>query len=439
MDIVLSYNVRSNNSLITDRVYNLFTMQTSLAPQTIKVERDTRIFVWFMTLIIVVMYIISLVNEPAVRQAKILIPLTALLVVHIILHWQLERITRYQPRILWYIVIQGVLAFVISILSNSIGMTFALFMALLGEAVGLLRLTRAGWLAGIYYLTLMVLGLVQRSGWASSGFLLLGTIPMVIFVVIYVTLYMRQNEARERAELLAAELERANRQLSEFAAQVEDLTIANERQRIARELHDTLSQGLAGLILQLEAADAHLAKNRTDKARSIVANAMDRARLTLANARRAIDDLRQSTQDDLDSALHVELSRFTNATGVPVHFHAGPIPPLLDPIQEVVLRAVAEALTNIAQHAQAQNVEVNIQVEHQHLQVTIQDDGQGFDPSVVPSGHYGILGIKERVRLVNGSLEIQSKQYRGTTLKIEIPLGELHAQRVKDVEAREET
>lgn len=403
-------------------LYNVSIMTAQPSPQLSKVERDPRLFLWFMTLIVASLYVVTLLQRPAVRQRGTLIPYTVLLLIHMILHWQLENITKHLNWIFWYILIQGGLALLICWLGNEIALTFALFMALLGEAVGLLRLTRPGLLASIYYLILMVVGLVQNPGQASLGPLIVGTIPMVIFVVIYVTLYMRQNEAREQAQSLAAELEKANRQLSEYAAQVEDLTITNERQRIARELHDTLSQGLAGLILQLEAADIHLSKNNHDKARTIVTNAMAQARLTLADARHAIDDLRQSSTDDLHSALQIEISRFTHATGIPILFHSDPTPPLPDPIKETVLRAVGEALTNIANHANAQNVEINIRKQEQSLLVTIQDDGKGFDLSAIPSGHYGILGIQERVRLLNGSFDIQSGKGSGTTLRVEIPL-----------------
>lgn len=403
-------------------LYNVSIMTAQPSPQLSKVERDPRLFLWFMTLIVASLYVVTLLQRPAVRQRGTLIPYTVLLLIHMILHWQLENITKHLNWIFWYILIQGGLALLICWLGNEIALTFALFMALLGEAVGLLRLTRPGLLASIYYLILMVVGLVQNPGQASLGPLIVGTIPMVIFVVIYVTLYMRQNEAREQAQSLAAELEKANRQLSEYAAQVEDLTITNERQRIARELHDTLSQGLAGLILQLEAADIHLSKNNHDKARTIVTNAMAQARLTLADARHAIDDLRQSSTDDLHSALQIEISRFTHATGIPILFHSDPTPPLPDPLKETLLRAVGEALTNIANHANAQNVEINIRKQEQSLLVTIQDDGKGFDLSAIPSGHYGILGIQERVRLLNGSFDIQSGKGSGTTLRVEIPL-----------------
>jgi len=368
------------------------------------------------------MYALSVYKHPDIRQPIILIPFTFLTIIHIILHLYLGTITKSPSKIFWYIVIQGGLAFTISLLGKEVGLTFAFFMALIGEVVGLLGLTRQGLFAGIYYLILLTLGLFQTSSWDSLRLILLGTIPMVLFVVMFVSLYMRQNDAREQAQALAAELEKANRQLSDYAAQVEDLTIANERQRMARELHDTLSQGLAGLILQLEAADAHLASNRSDKAQSIIGNAMEQARQTLTSARRAIDDLRQPFLDDLDSALRHEINRFTEATGIPAQYHSDRTPPLPDSTKETLIRALAESLTNIAHHAHAQNVDVNVWVKDKSLLMTIQDDGQGFDASSIPSGHYGILGIKERVRLVNGTFEIQSENGKGTALKIEIPL-----------------
>ena len=403
-------------------IYNGAMPDKSKTNQISRVERDPRLFLWFMTLVIAAVYVTTLNTTPSVRELKTLIPFTVLLVIHIVLHWQLENITKRTSRTFWYIIVQGVLALITSWLGNNIGLIFALFMALIGEAVGLLGLTRQGLYAGVYYLILLAVNLLQISGWNTSGSLLLTTVPMVIFVVIYVTLYMRQNEAREQAQTLANELETANRQLSEYAAQVEDLTIANERQRMARELHDTLSQGLAGLILQLEAAEAHLNNNHSEKAQSIIGNAMEQARVTLADARLAIDNLRQTSLDDLDAAMRHEIDHFTNATGISIHYHSDQTPSLLAPIKETLVRALAESLTNIANHAKAQNVEINVNVKDKNLMLTIQDDGIGFDTFSIPSGHYGILGIKERVRLVNGSVEIQSGNGNGTLLKIQIPL-----------------
>jgi len=394
-----------------------------MQPKTrLKIDQDYRIFFIFMTIVMIGIYILSLNQNSTLRQPTFVIPFTLLMLVHIALHWMVVPIIQTQKCKLIYILGQGVLAFIITHISRNTGMVFALYMALIGETVGFLGISRWSALSTIYYLILSLTNFVIFTNIESAAYWLLTIIPLVIFIGMYVTMYLRQAEAREKAQALADELESANQQLTEYAARVEDLTITNERQRMARELHDTLSQGLAGLILQLEAADAHLTHHRNDKAQSIVANAMGQARVTLADARRVIDDLRQPSLDDLDSALHLEISRFSTATGIPIHFHADQTPPLPAPVTETLVRALAEFLTNIANHAHAQNVAVNVRMKDKSLSVTIQDDGQGFDASAIPSGHYGILGIKERVRLVNGNFEIQSENGKGTTLKIEVPL-----------------
>jgi NarL family two-component system sensor histidine kinase YdfH len=191
---------------------------------------------------------------------------------------------------------------------------------------------------------------------------------------------------------------------------------------MARELHDTLSQGLTGIILQLEAIEAYLSNDRIEKARAIVSNAMLQARAALADARNAIDDLRNTSLENLESALRLEISRFTSATDIPCEFLVAEIPILPKSLNEVVVRNVAEALTNIARHAQAKKVKVEISTETDKLMITIQDDGQGFDPAILPSGHYGVLGMQERVRLAGGEFEIKSQVGVGTTIRMEIPL-----------------
>ena len=393
-----------------------------LKETSLKIEQDYRIFFAFMTIILAGMYFVSIKSNPALQQLWNGTLFTILMVAHITIHWLVVRIIQTPSRKALYIIGQGLLALVITHLSQNTGMVFSLYMALIGETIGFLGINRWSVLSTLYFLVLSLLNLAVFTNLNNAIYWLVTVIPITIFISMYVTLYVRQAEAREKAEALAAELEAANQQLTEYAARVEDLTITTERQRMARELHDTLSQGLAGLILQLEATDAHLNNNHTAKAQSIIGNAMEQARATLADARRAIDDLRQSSLDDLDSALRLEISRFTNATGIPILFHTDQIPPLPAPVTETLVRAVAEALTNVANHAQAHNVAVYVRMKDKSLSVTIQDDGRGFDASAIPSGHYGILGIKERVRLVNGSFEIQSNNGKGTTIRIDIPI-----------------
>jgi len=389
-----------------------------------KVERDPNLFVWFLTFVVGGLAIWSMFQNTDLQAPLTAVVFLVLVLMHILLHWVLGIIESQPKKLFWYVIFQGVLVFTISWMSEQIGVVFALYMGLLGEAVGLFGLKRRAFFSGVYYLTLATINATLMMDLASVGWMLVGVVPMVFFVVAYVALYMRQAEARKQAQTLLIELEAANRQLSEYAAQVEDLTIAAERQRMARELHDTLSQGLAGLILQLEAADAHLTKERSERAQEIIAQTMEQARATLADARRAIGDLRSSVDSvpGLEQALEAEVKRFENATGLPCELDILLKGELPQPIVETGLRIVSEALTNIARHAQAAQAWVRVKETETQLRLEIHDDGGGFDPEAVEAGHYGLLGMRERARLAGGGLDVSSEQGQGTEIRVWLPL-----------------
>ena len=394
---------------------------TKLVNESSQAERP---FFLFMTIILAGMYVYVLISTPELRQPGIFILFTILMISHIALHWLaplLETRLKLTP---FYIILQGLLAFTITYLSNNQGMVFALYLALIGEAFGILRMSAWGYPAIGYYLLLSLVNYGMIVGWEYSGWWAVGTLPIVVFIAIYVTLYSRQSEARARAQALLEDLQVANRQLADYAAQVEDLSIANERQRMARELHDTLSQGLAGLILQLEAADAHLSQNHPQRAQEIVQQAMERARATLSEARQAIGDLRQESfgVGDLGDSIRHEVEHFTQATGLPCDLEINLPERVSKEIYEPVLRAVSEALTNIARHAHASQASVRLAQQNDHLLVEICDDGRGFDPNAAQPGHYGLLGMGERIRLAGGTLQIQSNSQNGTQLQISFPL-----------------
>jgi NarL family two-component system sensor histidine kinase YdfH len=382
-------------------------------------------FFLILTLVFAFVYIQSLFLNAALREPLSLVLFTVLMNVHIVLHWLSPRLQKWS----WvaiYLVVQCMLAFVIVYLAGNIGALLGLYMGLIGETIGLLR-EKLRWMV-IAIPVLLVLSflnyilLIGNSGWY---WWLLVMLPSAIFVAVYVTLYSRQAEARQQAQSLLKDLEMANRQLSEYAARVEDLTIANERQRMARELHDTLSQGLAGLILQLEAADAHLAGNHPERARGILQQSMEKARGTLAEARQAIDDLRQPAEHDLVQAIVQESVRFTNATGIPCEPQINVKMDVPEQVADTSIRAVSEALTNIARHAQANNVTLRLTGVEKELEIEIKDDGVGFDPEAIQSGHYGLLGMRERVRLAGGSFEVDSLPGKGTQLIMRFPLSAL--------------
>jgi two-component system, NarL family, sensor histidine kinase YdfH len=403
--------------------YNLCMTPTPYTSRKLSdVDRDPRLFTWFLTLVMVFLYIIALLENPVLHKPLPLISFTVVLVVHIMLHWQIEKVIESKKLTIGYFLLQGALAFIICSIARNQGVLLGIYMALLGETVGMLRFSRGALMAILYYAILAIINYQQFDSPDSIIWLLIAILPVTIFTLIYVLLYTRQAGARIEAQELAAELEAANQQLSEYVAQVEDLSIANERQRMARELHDTLSQGLTGIILQLEAVNAHLTNNNTEKAQTIVSNAMDEARATLADARNAIDDLRSTNSNDLHTALRFETNHFSNATDIPCRLHSDPLPKLPENVTEAIVRSVTEVLTNAARHAKAQQVTVTVTVDETSLTVTVEDDGQGFDPQAIPSGHYGLLGIRERMRLINGKCTLESEKGKGTKFTLEVAL-----------------
>jgi NarL family two-component system sensor histidine kinase YdfH len=382
-------------------------------------------FFIFANVVFIIMYIWSLSINPKLSQPGWFILFTVLTIIHIVLHWLLVRIDE-KPNWFWpYVLAQGFLAFTITYLSENMGMIFALYLALIGEIIGAGQSRRKGFIAAIFLLALSLVNYVLMMGPYDSIWWLVGIIPMLVFVVMYVGLYTRASNDRDRARKLLAELETAHSQLAEYATQVEELTLTTERQRMARELHDTLAQGLAGLILQLEAADSHISNQNHYKAQTIIQQAMTRARSTLADARRAISDLRdEGSPTDLNEAIQAEADRFQHTTGIPCTLGLC-LPPALSPqTAENALRAVSEGLMNIAKYAEASEVIITMSCDNENLLIEIRDDGIGFDPSEVVgrSGHYGLLGLRERARLLGGLLTIESQPSEGATIRLQLPL-----------------
>jgi NarL family two-component system sensor histidine kinase YdfH len=392
-----------------------------------KVDQDLHWLLGLLTLVTVIMYVVVLVTIPSLRQPLTLVVFTLLVALHVVLHWLTLKIAKRASWMNWYILVQGILFFAIAMLSGSPNMIFPLFAGLIGEAIGTLGLTRRGILAASYYLVLLILCFLLRFNLKVSGWLIVGTAAIVFSTVIYVVLYKRQVDARAQTQTLLLDLETANRQLAEYAARVEELTTTAERQRMARELHDTLSQGLAGLILQLEAVEAHLIGSRPERALRIIQEAKSGARETLAESRQAIADLRQTGVRDLGEAARQEAEHFTSSTGIPCAVEIALPAALPEPVTETAIRVIAEGLTNVARHARAKNTKLRIasNPDSKGLEIEIADDGTGFDLASVEAGHYGLLGMRERVRLEGGRLEVQSVAGKGTRLVIRFPLEEV--------------
>jgi NarL family two-component system sensor histidine kinase YdfH len=383
--------------------------------------KETRPFFWFLILVLVFLYGISIYSDPALRQPVRFIPYTALFFIHISLHWTMPYLVTQKRRLAAYLVVQIVLAIILIFIGKQPGIVIGLFSALAGETVGILEDWRYSLVAIVGYLILMGVTYGLIWGWDAVPAWLGTALIMLLFLLIYVLLFLRQLNARVESQRLLAELQEAHSQLAAYAQQVETLTLEAERQRMARELHDTLAQGLAGLVLQLEALEASLERSQAEKALQITAQAKERARATLADARRAIDDLRVA-ETTTTEAINYEVDRFQSATGIPCTLDMPPELNLSERNGEHVVRCVSEGLANVTRHARATQVWLTIGEENGRCHVQIRDNGQGFDANGdIAAGHYGLLGLRERARLAGGELAIESEPGAGTTLSMSLP------------------
>ncbi len=209
------------------------------------------------------------------------------------------------------------------------------------------------------------------------------------------------------------------------------LGAAEERNRIAREIHDTLAQGLTGITLQLEAAEALLEDRSPDQAKraaAAIGRALDATREALESARRSVHDLRAAPLEErtLPEALAALAAEVEAAHGLPVRTElAAPARPLPPRIEHVVYRVAREALLNAARHAGAGHARLALRVDAARLELRIEDDGRGFDvsPALGTAGdRYGLVGMDERARAEGGTLRIVSHTDVGTRVRLRIPL-----------------
>ncbi|HTP08853.1 MAG TPA: GAF domain-containing sensor histidine kinase [Anaerolineae bacterium] len=197
-----------------------------------------------------------------------------------------------------------------------------------------------------------------------------------------------------------------------------------ERNRLAREIHDTLVQGLTGIIMQLETADALLESEQVDRGREALVRALALTRANLEEARRSVLDLRAAPLEgrSLAKALAAMVDEWKATSHLKIKFESTGQRPLPARLEVALYRIAQEALTNVARHAQARRTAVRLTTTPAFVQLTIEDDGRGFDPAQVPADHHGLIGMQERARLLGGTLELHSQPDRGTRLQVTVPL-----------------
>jgi signal transduction histidine kinase len=225
------------------------------------------------------------------------------------------------------------------------------------------------------------------------------------------------SQALAHQATLAMELMRLSRESQQAA-------VMAERNRLARDIHDTLAQGLTGVIVQLEAAEDAEAQNLTKDAAAHRERASELARESLQEARRSVHALRPLllAGKNLCAAIEALIRKMVTDTNLRAEFTIqGEPQPLPQEWEENLLRVAQEVLANTLRHAQASHFEVHFAFDQQAIRLELRDDGSGFDPAKRHDG-FGLLGIKERVESMGGGLTVQSAPENGTTILVVLPL-----------------
>jgi signal transduction histidine kinase len=255
-------------------------------------------------------------------------------------------------------------------------------------------------------------------------------LPMVTGLLTVAAIRSAQRESRERQRVV----DQLSATREELATASRQAGRAEERQRLAHELHDTLAQTLSGVVLQLEAAEQELDGTGVDHDPARLARLLTVARMTarqgLADTRRAVEALRPEALDrtSLCDAITEFCARWSEATGVRVNTAVwGQVRRCPAALEMVALRVVQEALANTAKHAAAGEATVAIGYQPETLLISVRDNGRGFDPASTrapdgyASGGLGLVTMRERVGTVGGTLAVDSTPGAGAALTATLP------------------
>jgi signal transduction histidine kinase len=239
---------------------------------------------------------------------------------------------------------------------------------------------------------------------------------IVFLAVGYVISLIMQRQREQRQSLI-----KANRQLRHYAATLEQLAVTQERNRMSRELHDTLAHTLSGLAVQLEAARS-LWHSSPERSYAMLEDSLLATRSGLTESRKAIQSLRASPLEDLGLTLALRnlAESAASRSGADLSLEILPnLEKLAPDVEHCLFRVAQEALENIVRHAEARHIDVRLAREGPCLILNVSDDGQGFDPAQVDTDiHLGLKGLQERVAMFAGELEIHSRTGQGTTIRL---------------------
>ncbi len=237
---------------------------------------------------------------------------------------------------------------------------------------------------------------------------------------------MTQNLLRARTELedWARELERrVQERTNQIVAQKEQLAVLEERQRVARELHDSITQALFTLTITLESAQAFSIKD-PPRVPMLLKRAHEIAKSALGDTRALISDLRPAPveQQGLVAGLGERLVAISTRVHIPIELQSNGLTALATASEDGLYRIALEAVSNAVNHAHPTRVLVELSRSVNAAVLTVSDNGCGFDPTAEPAGHFGLATMRERARALGGEVMIESSLGKGTIVRAEIPI-----------------
>jgi signal transduction histidine kinase len=310
-----------------------------------------------------------------------------------------------------YFAIQLSLAATLIRLSGSTGELSLILLPLAGQTALILPI----YLTVIFCLSIyiiLVMPFLLRGRWIDAIALAVIYGTGIVFVAVFTRVAASERDARNA-------LAEANQLLRDHASQVEELATSKERNRLAREIHDSVGHYLTVVNVQIGAARTVLDQNRS-RALEHLSKAQSLTQEGLAEVRHSVAALRASPTESrpLPEALTALVDQW-RAAGLNANFRVSGTMRTLTPQTNLTLyRAGQEALTNVAKHANATTVNVRLNYGDDRIRLTIEDNGVGASES---EGGFGLLGIRERVQLLNGSVRVTTGAGKGFILEVEVP------------------
>jgi len=321
-----------------------------------------------------------------------------------------------------YLLIQVTLIIALLFLNPNLNFYIILFYVLGTEA--LMSFDRREGYGWIGFFTLLTIGLLFSLTDLLEAAV---SIPVYLggffFFVVFANATHQANMARAESQRLLEELQTAHRQLQEYAVKAEQLAVAEERNRLSREMHDTIGHRLTVASVQLEGVQKLIAKDPA-RAEKMAETVREQVREALSELRQTVATLREPLEADLplEASLKRLVNGFEEATGIIIHLMLPETFPDMSAAHRLAIyRTAQEALTNVQKHAEAQQVWLQVSRQENILTLRVSDNGKGVKEYEDISG-FGLRGIQERAAQLGGELLLEDRKGGGTQVCLSLPV-----------------